>query len=251
MDANVDDIDGNLEFLVNVSRNNLALAMRRDGGNPGPKTFYFATQGDEKCEMCPYVQNELGRYGFATAILDESSKSAKMFSEATVPAANEIHDGCRVFDAISTFKDRNFRVGASTSMQGMFVGTIKNVRYYDRVLTEEEIVRNRNVDAVRYFGALGVTNVFVVAGGGSQAETGAYTVEGTWEFKASTVMNSDGQIVPVARYMIETFVDGKRESKEVREGSSFVYSVANTAYRGKTLRLTWKPEAPGTVLVLE
>ncbi len=119
------------------------------------------------------------------------------------------------------------------------------------MLTEEEIVRNRNVDAVRYFGALGVTNVFVVAGGGSQAETGAYKVEGSWEFTATSVRDHEGADVPVARYVIETFADGRRESKEVFDGSSFTYSESDAKYRGKVVRLTWKPASPGTFLMLE
>ena len=120
----------------------------------------------------------------------------------------------------------------------------------DRVLTEEELVRNRNVDAVRYFGELGVTNVFVVAGGGSQAETGAYKVEGLWTFTAKTVKNDVNKTVPVARYVIETFVDGQRTGKTVYNGNSFTYSESNANYRGKVVRLTWKPASPGTVVIL-
>ena len=71
-----------------------------------------------------------------------------------------------------------------------FVGTLKSFRYYDRVLTEEEIVRNRNADAARYFGALGVTNVVVAVEDGAnitaaEATGVAYHVEGSHTFSAS------------------------------------------------------------------
>ena len=64
------------------------------------------------------------------------------------------------------------------------------------------------VDAVRYFGALGVTNVLVAAGGGVQAETGACKVEGSWTFTATSVEKKDGQISPVTRYTVERLVNG-------------------------------------------
>ena len=81
--------------------------------------------------------------------------------------------------------------GGGTSQYG--IGTIKNFRYYDRVLTEEELVRNRQVDSARYFGALAVTNVVVAVEEGSGITTnndgdtapGAYFVEGEYTFSAT------------------------------------------------------------------
>ena len=128
-----------------------------------------------------------------------------------------------------------------------FIGTLKNIRYYDRVLTEEEIVRNRNVDAVRYFGALGVTNVYVVAGGGEQAETGAYKVEGEWTFTAVTTLNKDGQAVPVVRYSVETLENGVWSGKAYHSGDTYTYTEGSSP---ATVRLTWKGKPDGLSITI-
>ncbi len=252
VDANVDNIVNKMEYVVSVSWSNFALALRKKDYTPEENCFYFnAQKADKTTSPRPYFQNESRNYDFATAILDSSDCTAKMF-QGVIPPDSMASEGYYRYPSITSFVDTNFCIGASsTSFTDFFVGSIKNVRYYDRVLTEEEIVRNRNVDAVRYFGALGVTNVFVVAGGGSQAETGAYKVEGSWEFTATSVRDHEGADVPVARYVIETFADGRRESKEVFDGSSFTYSESDAKYRGKVVRLTWKPASPGTFLMLE
>jgi len=125
------------------------------------------------------------------------------------------------------------------------IGTIKNFRYYDRVLTEEELVRNRNVDSARYFGALGVTNVFVEASGGTQAETGAYKVEGAWTFTATTVTKKGGAVVPVTRYSVETLANGAWTDKTWHDGTSYTYTEGTDP---ATVRLTWRGAQEGTML---
>ena len=133
-------------------------------------------------------------------------------------------------------------------LMGMdFRGTIKNLRYYDRVLTTAELARNRNVDSARYFGALATTNVFVEAGGGAQAETGAYKVEGAWTFTATTKAKKNGTLVPVARYTVETLANGAWTGKTWHEGASYTYTEGTDP---AAVRLTWHGHPDGAVIVV-
>ncbi|MBR1609554.1 MAG: hypothetical protein IJ678_08080 [Kiritimatiellae bacterium] len=85
-----------------------------------------------------------------------------------------------------------WRIGASTAGGGAdaLYGTVKSVRLYDRMLTEDELAWNREVDNARFFGALATTNVVVVANaysGGIAVDTDtAYRVYGTATFEPST-----------------------------------------------------------------
>ena len=115
------------------------------------------------------------------------------------------------------------------------------------MLTEEELVRNRNVDSARYFGALGVTNVFVEASGGTQAETGAYKVEGSWTFTATTVTKKNGTVVPVERYSVETLANGAWTGKTWHDGASYTYTEGTDP---AAVRLTWHGQPEGTVIVV-
>ena len=135
---------------------------------------------------------------------------------------------------------------------------MKFFRYYDRVLTEEELVRNRNVDAVRYFGALGVTNVLVrtkYASVGGDAEVlteapGAYTVEGSWTFSATQVKDQDGILKNVAGYYTEELdVYGKWTNKVWHEGAA-QYTYNAETENGKTIRLTWSAPPPGMSVII-
>ena len=140
-------------------------------------------------------------------------------------------------------------IGGANLGNGQFLrGTIKSIRYYDRVLTEEELVRNRNVDAVRYFGALGVTNVYVVAGGGTQAETGAYKVEGAWTFTAAKTVNKKGAVVDVVRYSTEELVNGEWKNKRTFKGNSYTYTEGIDP---ATVRLEWLGQPLGTMIMLQ
>ena len=116
------------------------------------------------------------------------------------------------------------------------------------MLAEKELVRNRNVGSIRYFGALGVTNVFVVAGGGTQVETGAYKVEGEWTFTAATTVNKSGETVPVVRYSVETLVNGAWANRRVHNGNTYTYTEGTSP---ATVRLTWLPEPLGMMIIVQ
>ena len=115
------------------------------------------------------------------------------------------------------------------------------------MLTEEELVRNRNVDAVRYFGVLGVTNVFVVAGGGTQAEEGAYKVEGSWEFSATTALDENNVPAPVIGYYTQGFVDGRWTPKKWHDGTTYSYIEGTSP---AMVRLIWRSVPPPGMSIL-
>ena len=143
-----------------------------------------------------------------------------------------------------------FYIGGPTGGQRLR-GTLKNFRHYDRVLTNEELVRNRNVDSARYFGELGVTNVFVVAGGegAAQTETGAYKVEGEWTFTATKTVNKKGDVVDVTRYSIkEPDGEGGWTNKRTCNGNSYTYTEGTSP---ATVRLEWLPDPMGMVFILK
>lgn len=128
-------------------------------------------------------------------------------------------------------------------------GTIKSVRVYDRLLTEDELARNREIDNIRFTGQLPVTNVVVVAGGEGavQAEAGAYKVEGEWTFTASKTVNRKGEVVDVARYAIEEFVDGAWVNKTLHDGNAYTYAVGTDAAK---VRLTWLGSPRGMGIII-
>lgn len=247
VDADVADVVNDIMYVISVSWSNFAVVLRKN--NSVANSFHFNVQDTSSSIDRPYIQNESGKYDFATAILDSSDRTAKMFSGVTPPSGGTIADGYYQFPSITPFKDTNFGFGASVSYSEFFIGTLKSVRYYDRVLTEEEIVRNRNVDAVRYFGALGVTNVFVVAGGGTQAETGAYKVEGEWTFSATTV-DKDGVLKPVKGFYTQTLENGQLSRRVWHDGDTFKYSEDDPITGGKTVHLTWAFGQPGMCIIL-
>ena len=201
-----------------------------------------------------YFHAKDNHYDYATAMMDYDNKKAMMFPDTTIPTEYVEYGPYgkqRLFHqygSVTSVQTTGYGLGNrnSNGTEGM-VGKIKNFRYYDRVLTEEELVRNRNVDAVRYFGALGVTNVYVVAGGGTQAETGAYKVEGEWTFTATTTVNSRGETVPVRRYSVETLVDGVWTGKRTYGGNTYTYTEGTSP---ATARLRWLGESDGMSIII-
>ena len=178
--------------------------------------------------------------------MNYDAKTAQLFGGVETPTS-----GTGFFQFSSMASPRSttaYGLGNIHTQDQGIVGTLKSFRYYDRVLTEEEIVRNRNVDAVRYFGELGVTNVFVVAGGGTQTEAGAYKVEGEWTFTATTTVNKRGESVPVVRYSVETLVNGMWKNKQTYDGNAYTYTDGTSP---ATVRLTWLGQPMGTLIVVQ
>jgi len=207
-------------------------------------TFYYRIQGNANDGNLCFTFDKAEPLGYVTAITDAAEKKAYVFQGDAKPTAAP---GVKSYETISTPAFGELAIGGwGGGLTQYMKGGINYFRYYDRVLSDAELAQNRNVDAARYFGALGVTNVFVVAGGGTQAETGAYKVEGEWTFTATTVNGPRGADEPVTRYAIETLVDGVWTGKTWHDGASYTYTEGTSP---ATVRLTWKSQPLGTALM--
>ena len=172
-------------------------------------------------------------------------KRAAIFTETSYPANEENVPDDQAYLGWSIGKSDLVPDASQWSVGGVpgdasyaFKGTIKSVRAYNRLLTEDELAWNREVDTVRFSSRLTTTNVVVVAGGeGSvQAETGDYKVEGEWTFTASKVLSKMGTVVDVKRYALEEFVNGAWVGRTIYEGASYTYTVGVSPAK---VRLTW------------
>ena len=142
-------------------------------------------------------------------------------------------------------------VGAATAAAGghPLYGTVKSVRLYDRMLSEEELAWNRAVDEARYFGELAVTNVVVAAAGAGaeQAESGAYRVFGSHTFTATTAVDADGNPKEATRYVLDEFVNGEWVTKGSYDNNEFTYTEGDYDH---PVRITWKPNPPGMLIII-
>ena len=226
-------------YLITESFNGSAAGSLCWRAQTDGKYMYFKTPGHH--------------YDYATAIQDFENATAKIFPGVDIPdtpaendynAQGEKQRTCYQFATMKSGNDTGYGLGqrGNETTWGM-VGKLKSFRYYDRVLTEEEIVRNRNADAVRYFGALGVTNVLEVANGNEEA----YAVEGSWTFDAPATVEENGQTKGVAGFTTEELVDGVWRNKTWHENATYTYDASAG---GKTIRLTWRGPRPGLVLVI-
>ena len=123
----------------------------------------FNAQGQDSYDNRAHYATETG-IDYMTAIHDAVTKTAVVFPGTSAPTGGTSADGYMHFDTFNGIENNQFRLGGWGGGAGSgqcLVGSLYTFRYYDRVLTQEEIVRNRNVDAVRYFNALGVTNLVV------------------------------------------------------------------------------------------
>ncbi len=233
-----------------------------NGSAAGSLCWRAQTDGRYMCFKTPGHH-----YTYATAIQDFENATAKIFPGVAVPDTSAENDynvegeeqrTCFQFESMKTGNDTGYGFGqrGNETTWGM-VGKLKNFRYYDRVLTEEEIVRNRNADAARYFGALGVTNVLVRTKYGDvesdavevlDEAPGAYTVEGSWTFRAASVKNKDGILKPVAGYYIEELdALGNWTNKTWHNGKTeYTYDETSPA----CVRLTWSVPPPGMIVIL-
>jgi len=248
VDADVDDIANDIEYVVSASWLNFATVLRKNGNGPVPNSFHFNTQEANDVNTRPYFQNASGKYDFSTAILDSSDRTAKMFQGVTPPTGGGIADGYYQYASITPYKDTNFGIGAPAgSYDQFFIGTLKNIRYYDRVLTEEELIRNRNADAARYFGELGVTNLVVeVAEGETYAcdpAPGAYFVEGSWTFTAE---RTSGGPIP-AGFSLQDWdpVNERWTNSRGVDALSYTYDASC----GVKQRIVWRSLRPFILMV--
>ena len=187
---------------------------------------------------------------FFTAIEDAVAKTASIFNGVEAPAGGSAAQGFASLSSIGNVYTNAFRLGGwggSLNDPDNVIGTIKSFRYYDRVLTEEELGRNRQVDSARYFGELAVTNVLVAVeeGSGIAADPlpGAYFVEGQYTFTATgpaglgyklSVPNGNGDW---------------RALDTIGQADSFAYDKSAAEPPPACVKLEWRLQKPFTLIV--
>lgn len=250
LDAKVSDQKnatcGYMMFNGPWKSSSIAIRTATDYGANGSLYYVADDAYGENASVRPRFTNgsrELP-YTYATAIID--GKKAMFFNGTDYPTSGTALN-TKTVDAIAQPLTK-LHFGGGQGDQD-FTGIVKSIRYYDRVLTTDELVRNRNVDSARYFGALATTNVFVVAGGegAEQTETGAYKVEGSWTFTAKKTVDKKGDVVDVVRYSVKTLVDGVW-TKEYHDGNTYTYKEGTAP---ATVWLKWLGKPDGIVFILK
>ena len=146
------------------------------------------------------------------------------------------------------FKDANDMGYANVRRMN---GVIHAIRVYKRVLTDEELTHNREVDEARFFGNFPASNV-VIAPGQYDASTeaaGNYLVEGSYTFTADTATTVSGARRSVVGYTLETWDEneGVWGTPVFGSGDSFTYTAGTSPAK---VRLTWKWFGGGTLLLI-
>ena len=243
-------VDASYADNTHVSGNYIAattwkmFGMQIDGSR---KVGRFNAQSDEDYAHRPNYSTATG-IDYMTAIHDAATQTAVVFPGTKAPTGGKVTDGYMHFDTFGPVENNQFRLGGWGGGPGgsqNIVGTVKTFRYYDRVLTEEELVRNRNVDAVRYFGELGVTNVLVTVEDGAvgiaPVENGACFVEGQYTF---TVTNAPAGIG--YKLSASDGNGGWQTLSAFAEGGSYTYTDGTSP---ACVKLEWRLQKPFTLII--
>ncbi len=231
-------VDGN--YILATGWNTGSIQIRGD-----QKTTWFLTQQADYGNRPRYT--ELGdAYSYATVILDDTAKTAVVFPGTKAPTSGTVTTGYKQFSSMRDSFDWYVHIGGANVGNGQFLrGMLKSIRYYDRVLTEEELVRNRNVDSVRYFGELTVTNVLVAVEDGAvgitPVENGAYFVEGQYTF---TVTNAPAGIG--YKLSASDGNGGWQTLSSFAEGDSYTYTDGTSP---ACVKLEWRLQKPFTLII--
>ena len=241
LDAKVSDQKnatcGYMMFNDSWKSSSIAVRTATDYGANGSLYYVADNAYGENASARPRFTNGSREipYTYATAIID--GKKAMFFDGTDYPTSGTALNTKTVDATAQPLTKLHFGGGQGDQD---FTGIVKSIRYYDRVLTEEELVRNRNVDSARYFRKLAVTNVVV--------GTEAYKVEGSWTFEAPPTV--DGK--KVTGYRLEVLEDGDWATMEsFQHGTEFVYSETDPDFVGKTIKLEWAPEPPGMMIIVK
>jgi hypothetical protein len=136
---------------------------------------------------------------------------------------------------------------AQTYDDWYLTGEVKNVRIYDRALSDAELEQNRAVDEVRQAHK---PNVEVADGScGAMVEApGLYAVQGTWTFSATNVVDKFGCHRTVTGYTLEPAMDGVWGEPVRYQGSTYTHKVDDAP---GFVRLTWKLSPRGMRIIVQ
>jgi hypothetical protein len=262
---------GNVRFGNNTARTwgpnytvqVLAGATRASLKNKGGANYIFATAW-AKCALSYYGQAARGlelhtqnaasgspHYGpylpsesltYVTATLDSSDDSATIFTGTSIPSGTGLSNVTNYSFSVNSYSEGmnlgGWGGGGNTGAS-FFVGTIKNFRFYGRVLTEAELEQNRKVDEYRFFGRYADPNVIVQSTYAyleGYDPCGDYEVDGSYTFVApETVVAANGITYACDGYTVETWDGTKWTGATVGTGNAYSYNTT-----AGTVRLTWR-----------
>ncbi len=127
-------------------------------------------------------------------------------------------------------------------------------RFYNRVLSEEELAWNRKLDDVRFHGKF-ATNIVVEIESPSNLSVekfvAAYEVEGIWFLKGVPLIINNETVMPFG-YTLETYdsVAGQWVGTTSSRGSEFIFDAASPEWAEKLVRLTWRYSAQGLRVIV-
>ena len=206
-------------------------------------SYYYRIQGKGNDLNLRFTFDKDVSIGYATLMTDAAQKKAYAFQGESKSNAEP---NVKSYDSISAPSFGNLAIGGWGGSESQYMkGTINYFRYYDRVLSDDELAHNREVDEARYFGRLAVTNVVASVSG----EETAYKVEGGYTFTAPATVVEKGATKKVVCYKTEELVNGVWKNRVWYDGTAYTYD-ANSPDWGKTIRLTWSGPRPGLVIVV-
>ncbi len=152
-------------------------------------------------------------------------------------------------DAIGT-KSYYFGGGSGQSGTRELTGSTYTLRVYDRVLSADEVVRNRELDNVRFRGRWGEskeTDLVTVRtshrGADAGCETGSWLIRGNGSktVTAPETMEINGYTWTLRGYILDTMNTTTRQVESTQVDGVYTYTFTPTA-NGANRRLTWRYE---------
>ena len=237
---------GYIMFNDNWKQSSLGIRTKSDykyGLYYVPDTAFQVSAGDYRPKVLD-TQDANSRYAYATAIL--KGCNAMLFAGTEYPTDSVGKKTAPNAATAQTLKA--IGIGGCNAGDGSqdFTGKVKSVRYYDRVLTEAELVRNRQVDSARYFGELAFTNVVVTANGfDADPAPGAYAVEGSWTF---SVTKGESEEAPTAvRLRTIDRATGEVIATRFLDATTWTYDA--DAENGALVEIDWRAAKPFVIVL--
>ena len=177
--------ENNHDYVFSGSYADFALSTYKglDEDEGVYNSVFFRTQGTNAVNPRIDYSDTSSPMGYVTAILNSDEKYASIFSGTKAPAADGA--GRHSYETVTNPTITTVAVGGwgrTADHTGYLIGAVKFFRYYDRVLSDEEIAANRSIDEIRYgargSAAVGATGSLVlksnVAGVSGRELNGAY-----------------------------------------------------------------------------
>ena len=213
------------------------MGIRASGGGTGNNAFYAVSS------QRPYFNAASATTPFSYATFIHDNAEGVMFPGTAAPW--NATDGSYRSDLAKGPFERDWGIslgGHYPRTDETFTGTIKNFRFYEKRLSDEEVAWNRVVDEARYFGrtgALPVTNVVVASNvpvATGDEPVGCYAVDGSHIFSAPATKVVKGRTYALDGYTLETWDDatGTWGAPVPYPGES-----SFTATETSRFRLTW------------